>query len=180
MQLSNICNYPICNEQYNFPIEWLELVSGFWSSMRLSNICNYPICNWVIRSVLELSLIWSHLLWGKFSAFSGANAIHNFSTFCSTKYPSLLGGQSQCGMRSLPDTSTHDQQWELNPRPDLESDALSTWPHAIKIRLDCTNAGIKCIKVTRMFCNICGHMRDAVVNRVIEICWEDLMGECRQ
>ena len=27
--------------------------------------------------VLELSLIWSHLLWGEFSAFSAANAIHN-------------------------------------------------------------------------------------------------------
>ena len=27
--------------------------------------------------VLELSCIWSHLLWGEFSAFSAANAIHN-------------------------------------------------------------------------------------------------------
>ena len=26
---------------------------------------------------LELSLIWSHLLWGEFSVFSAANAIHN-------------------------------------------------------------------------------------------------------
>ena len=31
----------------------------------------------------------------------------------------------------LPDTSTHDHQWKLNPRPlDLESNALSTQPHA--------------------------------------------------
>ena len=46
-------------------------------------------------------------------------------------YPSLLGGQRQYGMRSLPNTSTHDQQWESNPRPsDLESNTLSTGPHA--------------------------------------------------
>ena len=42
-----------------------------------------------------------------------------------------MGGQKQYGMRNEPDTSTHDQQWELNPRPsDLKSNALSTWPHA--------------------------------------------------
>ena len=40
-------------------------------------------------------------------------------------------GQRQYGMRSLPNASTHDQQWESNPRPDLESNALSTWPHAL-------------------------------------------------
>ena len=34
-------------------------------------------------------------------------------------------------MRSLPDTSTHKQQWKLNPRQfDLESNALSTRPYA--------------------------------------------------
>ena len=34
-------------------------------------------------------------------------------------------------MRSLPDTATHDQQWESNPRPsDPESNTLSTGPHA--------------------------------------------------
>ena len=34
-------------------------------------------------------------------------------------------------MRSLPDTSTHDQQWESNPGPfDLYSNTLSTRPHA--------------------------------------------------
>ena len=39
-------------------------------------------------------------------------------------------------MRSLPNTSTHDQQWESNPRPfDIESNALSTMPHAPKSRL---------------------------------------------
>ena len=33
-------------------------------------------------------------------------------------------------LRSLPDTSTHDQHWESNPKPsDLESNAPSTWPH---------------------------------------------------
>ena len=86
--------------------------------------------------VLKLSLIRSHLLWVEFSTFSAANAIHNFPIFHSTRYPSLLGGQRQYGMRSLLDTSTHDQQWKLNPKPsDLESNALSTWPHAFIFEL---------------------------------------------
>ena len=47
-----------------------------------------------------------------------------------TRYPLRLGGPRQCGIRSLPNTSTHGQHWESNPRPsDLESNALSTWPH---------------------------------------------------
>ena len=32
-----------------------------------------------------------------------------------TRYPLQLGGLRQCGIRSLPDTSTHGQHWELNP-----------------------------------------------------------------
>ena len=54
-----------------------------------------------ISLVLELSLIWSHLLWGEFNTFSAANAIHNFSSFHSARYPSLLGGQRQYGMRGF-------------------------------------------------------------------------------
>ena len=34
-------------------------------------------------------------------------------------------------MRSLPDKSIHDQQWESNPRhSDLKSNGLSIWPQA--------------------------------------------------
>ena len=48
-----------------------------------------------------------------------------------TRYPLRLGGPRQCGIQSLPDTSTHGQQWESNPRPsDLESNTLSTRPYA--------------------------------------------------
>ena len=48
-----------------------------------------------------------------------------------TRYPLQLGGPKQCGLRSLPNTYTHGQHWETNPRPsDLESNALSTRPHA--------------------------------------------------
>ena len=48
-----------------------------------------------------------------------------------TRYPLRLGGPRQGGIRSLPDTSTHDQHWKSNPRPsDLESNTLSTSPHA--------------------------------------------------
>ena len=40
------------------------------------------------------ALLQSHLLWGEFSAFSASVTNHyNFSLFCSTKYPSLLGGK---------------------------------------------------------------------------------------
>ena len=53
-----------------------------------------------------------------------------------TRYPLRLGGPRQCGIRSLPDTSAHDQHWEPNPRPsDLESNALSTGPHAPTLRV---------------------------------------------
>ena len=49
-----------------------------------------------------------------------------------TRYPLRLGGPRQCGITSLPDTSTHGQHWESNPRPsDLESNALSTGPHHV-------------------------------------------------
>ena len=50
-----------------------------------------------------------------------------------TRYPLWLGGPGQCGIQSLPDTFKHGQPWELNPRPDLESNTLSTWPHAPKV-----------------------------------------------
>ena len=44
------------------------------------------------------------------------------SIFCSTRYPLLLVGQRQKGMRSLTDISTHDQEWKANLRPfDLKN-----------------------------------------------------------
>ena len=43
----------------------------------------------------------SHLLWGEFSAFSAADAIHNFSNFRFTRYPSLLGGQRRHALRGF-------------------------------------------------------------------------------
>ena len=74
----------------------------------------------------------SHFRWGEFSPFSAANAIHNSLIFVPPgTHSSLLGGHKQYVMRSLPDTSTHDQQWELIPGPfDLESNTLSTGSHA--------------------------------------------------
>ena len=52
------------------------------------NVCVYGLISpWVQQTsqftllVLELSLIWSHVLWGEFSTFSAANAIHNFPIF---------------------------------------------------------------------------------------------------
>ena len=57
--------------------------------------------------------------------------VENATLLILNRYPLLLGGQGQCGMRSLPDTSTHDRQWGSNTNPlDLESGALTTRPCA--------------------------------------------------
>ena len=63
---------------------------------------------------------WNSLLYGLIS--SGENSVHflqlmPFTIFHFFVYPSLLSGKRQYGMRSLLYTSTHDQQWESNPRP---------------------------------------------------------------
>ena len=48
-----------------------------------------------------------------------------------TRYRLWLGRPRLCGIWSLPDTCTHGQHWESKPRTsDLESNALSIWPHA--------------------------------------------------
>ena len=74
-----------------------------------------------------------------------------------TRYPLWLGGPRQCGIRSLPDTSTHGQHWESNPRPsDLESNALSTGPHL----------SINAEKLTSEFC---------VNYKIIRYLWESNM-----
>ena len=46
-----------------------------------------------------------------------------------TRYPLRLGDhRGSVEYDGLPDTSTHEPHWELNPRPsDLESKALFTW-----------------------------------------------------
>ena len=65
-----------------------------------------------------------------------------------TRYPLRLGGPRQCGIWSLPDTSTHGQHWESNPRPsDLESNALSTWPHAPKLTSQILTFGRFCYAI---------------------------------
>ena len=54
------------------------------------------------------------------------------SQFLSTRCQLLLSKQRQNGVRSLPNTSTHDQQWELSPRTfDLQFNALSIRSHAL-------------------------------------------------
>ena len=51
-----------------------------------------------------------------------------------TRYPLWLGGPRQCGIQSLPDTSTHGLHWESNSRLfDLKFNALSTRPHGPKL-----------------------------------------------
>ena len=53
----------------------------------------------------------------------------------------------QCGIRILPDTSTHGRHWESNPRPsDLDSNAISTWTTS------CTSSSHSVAKSNR--CNL--------------------------
>ena len=43
-------------------------------------------------------------------------------------------GQRQTRMRSLIDTSTYKQEWELKPKSfGFEPNALSTWSHAASL-----------------------------------------------
>ena len=51
--------------------------------------------------VLKYSLLQSRLLWEECREFSAAIAIHNFSSFHSIRYPSLLGRQRWYGMRGF-------------------------------------------------------------------------------
>ena len=63
-----------------------------------------------------------------------------------TRYSLRLGGLRQCGIQSLPDTSTHGQHWESNPRPfDLKSNALSIWLHVLPVDTDLSQWPVKCI-----------------------------------
>ena len=51
--------------------------------------------------VSELTLIRSHLLWENSAHFLQLMPFHNSPFFRSTRYPSLLGGQRQSGMRGF-------------------------------------------------------------------------------
>ena len=71
-----------------------------------------------------------------------------------TRYPLRLGGPRQCGIQSLPDTSTHGQHWELNPRPsDLESNALSTRLHAPKLMYITNSRGLHAFSTFSCACS---------------------------
>ena len=54
------------------------------------------------------TLTWSHLLWGEFSAFSAANAVHNFFQFLFHQVPITAGWTEAVWYeRFLPNTYTH-------------------------------------------------------------------------
>ena len=48
-------------------------------------------------------------------SYKYARPSHSYTIFPSTRYPLLLGRQGKHGMRILPSTFTHDQQWESSP-----------------------------------------------------------------
>ena len=74
------------------------LIMTRWITLQSSTTCT------ITPLILEHTLLRYHLVWGEFSTSSAIQC------FYSTRYPLLLGGQMQHGMRSLPHTSTYDQQ----------------------------------------------------------------------
>ena len=53
-------------------------------------------------------------------------------------YPLRLDRLRQCEIRSLSNTSAHEQHWELNSKPsDFDYNALSAWPCANNCRICC-------------------------------------------
>ena len=96
------------------------------------------ISRWVQQSVqfaaLVLALLQSHLLRRKFSIcalYCSYSQSLQFSFPPGTHH--CLVGSMEWG--SLPHISTHEQQWESNPRPfDLDSNALSTRPQDVQTR----------------------------------------------
>ena len=62
----------------------------------------------------------AHLLLNElrvFALFCSCSQSLQFIFVCSTTYPSLPGQQRQRVMKMLPNTSTIEQWWQLNPRP---------------------------------------------------------------
>ena len=102
-------------KKYNEKIRKINWVTRKWKE-RHSGLAIHQVNSSVktITWALELTLVQSHLL----CVFSTVNAIQFTVFVCSTRSASLLGGRdSVYGMRSLPDTSTHDWQWESNSWP---------------------------------------------------------------
>ena len=92
---------------------------------------NVNVNVWYLREFSRLYNLhpwyWNSLLHSLISPGENSTAflqLMPFTIFRSTRYPSLMDGQKQYSMRSLPDISTHDQQWESNSRPSI----LTTYP----------------------------------------------------
>ena len=105
-----------------------------------TNICLKAMSTWrwyqlvkVYLSRVQISM-WLHMFFRLYLPWQvGAQqpAIIDPNLDLCTRYPLRLCGPRQCGILRLPNISTYGQHWESNPRPyDLESNALSTWPHA--------------------------------------------------
>ena len=82
------------------------------------------------------------------------------------RYPLWLGGPRQSGIQSLPDTPTHSQHWESNTRPsDPESNALSTWPHALTYYMlfpqavYCNYIELQCVCKNLLYIRYCSMLR---------------------
>ena len=84
---------------------------------------------------LDNSNLQSHLLWDNSAyAYSAAAIANHYKAAFSIHQAHLFHCLHELRLvkndEAFPDTSTHDQQRESNPRPfDLESNALSTKPH---------------------------------------------------
>ena len=77
------------------------------------------------------------------------------SLWRSTKCPSLLGGERQHGMSNLPDTSTYDHQWDLNPRPfNIVQCPFFVWLYVpIWVELIWKKIIVNCSLVIKSYCS---------------------------
>ena len=89
-------------------------------------------------------------------------AIHPTLDLC-TRCPLWLSWPRQWGIHSLSNTTTCDQHWESKPgSPNLESNVLSTWPHAPTNISVCKFRVYKCHtrKRIKVFEYLCLHTRE--------------------
>ena len=80
--------------------------------------------------ILEHIRLQSHILWGEFSIHTFGCSYSQSSQFSFLVPPITAVRQGQYEMRSLSNTSAHNQQWELNPR--LGTSVLCPIPFHVK------------------------------------------------
>ena len=92
------------------------------------------------------------------------------------RHPLWLGGSRQCGIKSLPETCTHGQCWESNPRPsDLVSNALTCSlkkRYLLQLRVHAVFQGLSEIRAGPAGIRVPGATLGWLIGNIT--CWQDL------